>query len=134
MDWTRPETWPSEVSFADFPSDFRALLRDHTSCLPAYKIIHVRLDDVVVDPIDYDDDRDFNADTGEPSDAYVEGLVDSMKAGDKSIPPIVVGDVDPSSPKRWGFPFDGRHRLNAATRLGLSTIPAIDVSGLWIWG
>ena len=128
LDWTKPNTWPDSIEHRQFAHDFRVLLEDHEFMKPSYDIVRIRLEDVTVPEIDYDDDRDLDPDTGEPSDAYMESLVAAMRSGVK-MPPVVVGNVDEGSPMPWGYPYDGRHRLNAAKRLGLKWVPAIDVTG-----
>jgi uncharacterized ParB-like nuclease family protein len=128
VNWLRPSSWPEVMKHSDFAHDFRVLLQDHDFDAPEYDIIQIRLDDVVVPPIDDDDDRHFDSDTGEPTTAYMDGLIEAMKNG-VPMPPIVVGNVDERSGKPWGWPYDGRHRLNAAKALGLKFVPAIDVTG-----
>lgn len=130
LDWTKPDTWPDSIEHRQFAHDFRVLLEDHGFAKPSYDIVHIRLVDVTVPEIDYDDDRDHDPRTGEPSDAYMDGLVVAMRSGVR-MPPAVVGNVDEDGGRStpWGHPYDGRHRLNAAKRLGLKWFPAIDVTG-----
>lgn len=128
VNWLEPDNWPEKMSHKQFAHDFRVLLQDHDFDSPSYDIMHIRLKDVVIPPLDDEDDRHFDSETGEPSTAYIDGLVEAMRAG-VPMPPIVVGNVEEGSEKPWGWPYDGRHRLNAAHRLGLKWVPAIDVTG-----
>lgn len=128
LNWMNPSSWPQTMKHGDFAHDFRALLQDHDFDSPEYDIVQIRLADVVIPSVDDDDDRHFNPDTGEPSTAYMDGLIEAMRNGEP-MPPIVVGNVDARSGKPWGWPYDGRHRLNAAKALGLKFVPAIDVTG-----
>jgi hypothetical protein len=128
VNWLEPDSWPETMSHKQFAHDFRVLLQDHDFDSPSYDILHIRLKDVVIPPLDDEDDRHFDSETGEPSTAYIDGLVEAMRAG-VPMPPIVVGNVEAGSEKPWGWPYDGRHRLNAAHRLGLKWVPAIDVTG-----
>lgn len=129
LDWRRPECWPETISYREFPSDFLCLLMDHGFKKDSYKLVKIRLCEVVIDSIDFDDDRDLGPHTGEPSLAYVDCLKSAILAG-RPIPPIVVGNVREGSLLRWGWPYDGRHRLNAAKALGLLVVPGIDVTGM----
>lgn len=129
LNWmSSPVDWPQKLKHKSLPHDFRVLLQDHDFDSPSYDVLAIRLKDVVIPPIDDDDDRHFDPDTGEPSTAYMEGLTKAMLHGEL-MPPIVVGNVAPASGKKWGWPYDGRHRLNAAAQLGLKWVPAIDVTG-----
>jgi hypothetical protein len=137
LDWRRPETWPSEVSFKGFSGDFKVLLRDHGMDLDSYPLLQIDISDVYIPPIEDEvdlDERDMDEETGEFSPEYVQELAKSMAEG-RLMPPIVVGDVTAKDQETlgalWGWPYDGRHRLHAARMLGIRTIPAIDVSGLF---
>lgn len=124
LDWRAPKGWPAQVDITHFNHDFRVLLGDNFSLDEGtFPLLQIPIEDVYVPEIDPDDDRDA------AGDGYMEALTKSMSEG-WPMPPIVVGNDEGSHGTRWGYPYDGRHRLNAAVRLGLKVVPAIDLTGL----
>ena len=124
LDWRRPKTWPAQVDITHFSHDFRVLLGDNFSIDEGvFSLLQVRIEDVFVPEIDPEDDRDMEG------DEYMASLTQSMSEG-WPMPPIVVGNDEGGKGTKYGHPYDGRHRLNAAVRLGLKVVPAIDLTGV----
>lgn len=132
LDWRTPHQWPTSINIAKLPHDFRVLLGDNFSIDEGvFPLLHIPIEDVFVPEIDTSDDRDYEADDTESgaASAYMRDLIVSMKDG-WPLPPIVVGNDAGGQGKKYGYPYDGKHRLNAAVRLGLKVVPAIDLTGI----
>lgn len=130
LDWRDPASWPATFDIAGAAHDFRVMLSDNMGLYEGtFPILKLQLHrDVYVPPVEGDDDRDMD-ESGNPSDAYMVQLTEAMRQG-QPFPPIVVGNDAGNKGAVYGWPYDGRHRLNAAMRLGITTVPAIDITGV----
>lgn len=131
LDWRDPSSWPATINLAEMSHDFQVLLGDNFGIEGGtFPLVKASIDEVIIPPVDESsyDDRHYNEETGEHDDTYLATLTELMRNGER-FPPAVVGNDAGNQGKRYGWPYDGKHRINAAKRLGLTVIPLIDITG-----
>lgn len=132
LDWRDPTSWPTTINLAEMSHDFQVLLGDNFGIEGGtFPLVKASIDEVIIPPVDESsyDDRHYNEETGEHDDTYLATLTELMRNGER-FPPAVVGNDAGNQGTKYGWPYDGKHRINAAKRLGLQFIPLIDITGL----